>query len=253
MSEKEIRKNYDQDLVNNYHEIIKKMYDRCKDFDNGETYYAKDIAGYLYLLCCDEGSQISILQQLGLKSRIRIYSTIPNIKKAKYISGSPLVSFTSFNNNGKLNFKFTSKTEDKSLLIQNKLIFNRWWSENIIFILEEKPLNLNDLNFKYKELIKRGEIIKFVRNQEGSGHFDKEINRKLSIIKENFMKIRTSNNVDGSANLTFTFNKSSAILKNETLNFEEYPLFIIRQIANEFLLSEKEIDINSARKFLHIT
>ena len=56
--------------------LSKKCMNFCKNFDKGEIYYAKDIANHLFMMLCEDG-QASILQQLGLKSKIRLYSTIP--------------------------------------------------------------------------------------------------------------------------------------------------------------------------------
>lgn len=247
------RANYSKELEVKYHEKIKKLYDCCKFFDDGDLSYGDEIAGHLYVLCCDEGNnQKSILEQLGLKSRIRLYSSTHS-KKSLSLNGSPLVGFRieGRGENKPPEIKLSSHKieESKQFMRQEKVSFKKWWGKEHIVFIYTKPLNLLDLSKNEFDSLKRDEIIKFVRSQEGSGHFDQEISTKLALIKSNFLNVRSQQEKQ-SISITFRIGKQEA---EETLvNFENYPRFLVRQIANEFLLSAQDLDISSARKFLHL-
>ena len=171
-------------------------------------------------------------------------------------SGNPLVAtqISSLDKEAIAKLEFDAIEGKKIFLNPVKLAFNKWWNQDMVFVSEDKPLNFEELsqnNYLFK--IKRSEIIKFIRNQDGSGHFDKEINLKLAKIKENFTKINPVTK-NGSIGFVIRFGKiKDNFLENSIANFEEYPFYIIRQIVSEFLLSVQEININSARNFLHIT
>jgi hypothetical protein len=245
-SNKVPRKNYQKDLLEAYFERISECEHFCSLFDSGQTNYATALAGNIYNLCEDNGSDNnSILKQLEIKDRIRFYTTVPD-KKGMYISGSPLV-LPEFKviENGDLDLKL-KPILNNNLNIDNiahkKITFKEWWKEWICFDYSLKPDSNKTMDYNIEPVIRRGDLINYVRKQDSSGHFDSEINGKLAKIKTNYTRLDVKNN-----SIIFNFVKDQNHLTSEKVEevYGQFPRVLIRQIAFELLNSLNEVNVKS--------
>lgn len=240
------RKNYQKDLLEAYFERISECEHFCSLFDIGQTNYATSLAGNIYNLCEDNGSDNnSIFKQIEIKDRMRFYTTVPE-KKAIYYSGSPLAMLQPKvieNDDMYLELKPLLNT---GLNIENrayrKITFKEWWKEWICFDYYVKPDSNKIMDYNIEPIIRRGDLINYVRKQDSSGHFDSQINEKLAKIKTNYTRLDIKNN-----SIILNFGKDQNYSTSEKVEraFEQFPRVLIRQVAFELLNSLKEINVKS--------
>jgi hypothetical protein len=237
------RSNYSADLRQIYNEKVVELKDLCKMFDEGKRHYAKFMATNVHMMCSNEGNENSILKQLEIRDRMRFYSHIVPFNsrhKPIMITGTQLLGIKIETGEqgsiGKLEFTLPPKTYDK-----NKLTFKNWWKQWIV-LRHKDAFDFNNFNVENTDkLLKRSEVIYYVRSQEGGSHFDEQIEAKFKRLKTQFINLHPIKN-----GVRFGIGEGDGS-NNEM--FAEYPLYLVRSITQELLDSLKDINIESFKNW----
>ncbi len=220
-----------EEKENKYAQQLGFLKSSCISFDKGNYAEAIRISTSLVILLLNKGHNKSLLEQTG-RSGIQFKNTCMHMPKAiptKEIA----IQAESLLARIDIGLGTYMPLYDDNNGNANLVSFEEWWDMNVLYSLD------------HRHTLSRGELITIMRNQDGGGHVDPQLEEKyaaFTIREEASMQLAKPGRVidiDGPTNPEDWFNVSGRELST------------MRQIAHEVLASlGQEIEIVDSRRYL---
>lgn len=157
------RKRTAEELEIDFKRQVNFLNSSCKAFDEGMFDEAIRMAVTLRVLLHDKGRNVSVLQQMGIKEKMKFIDTSLDFKPDNLFAHLGLLVIRVGNGESDSGYRPLLKTNGISRLLS----FNEWWGKVVI-----QDLCRNDFT--------RKELVLFVADQDGGAHLDPEINEKYA-------------------------------------------------------------------------
>jgi hypothetical protein len=133
------------------------------DFDAGDISEAKRIVGAIHILLHDKGRTISILSQMGTRDGVEYLSSAPAPDPRNLLPSHPLIMVRMGSLPGLPPFLKYQPIKDGGPPGRSRwLPFAQWWDQAI-------------LKDQYGLFLSRKELVLTLRDKDGGGHFDSEL------------------------------------------------------------------------------